>query len=105
MKPAIALSLSRSLRTVPVPRKNIRTSDEDLAVVGELHLDAGNGPTDAAGFEVPRVIQRTNSGGFGQPVCLQNGDADHGEEKLGVASQRRRAADQRLQVLADHLAP
>ena len=50
------------------------------------------------------IVHRADGGGFREAVDLQHRNAEHHEKKLCFDRQRRRAADQRLQVRADALA-
>src|SRR6266498_2473412 len=52
-----------------------------------------------------RIVHRADRGGLGQPIDLQDGDAEHGEVELRFHAQRRGTADERFDVGADHLLP
>src|ERR1700675_3536122 len=46
----------RLLGAVPVAREDVGSADLNLAALGQLHLDSGNGRADAAGFDPTRVV-------------------------------------------------
>ena len=74
-----------------VARRDVLAADENLAVVGDLHLDAGDRLADRSRVRLERVIHRDDRRGFGQAVAL-----DHDEpEPLPVVLERRRRAARR----------
>ena len=48
VQPAVANRLGRVLGQVPIADHDVRPAGEDLAVVGDLHLDAGDRLADRA---------------------------------------------------------
>ena len=102
VKPSIAEYVGRLLRTIPVAGKNIRAAHDDFLVVAESHFDAGNRWANASGRDVIGIVHGADTGRLGQPVNLQHGNAEHIEIILRLGSERRRSANQGLQILADH---
>ena len=98
VKPSVAQHFRGLLRTVPVARKNIRPAHDDLIVVAQPHLDARNRWPDASRHDMLRIVHGADRRRFGQTVDLQHGNAEHLEVILRLRSERRRSADQGLQV-------
>src|SRR5215469_11813270 len=103
MEPAIAQGLRGVFRPVPVARKNISSPDDDFIILGQLHLNAGDGRSHPPGLDSSRIIQRADRRCFGEPVNLQNGYPEHSEVQLRFQTERCGAADEGFQVLAQHL--
>src|SRR5271156_3647861 len=74
-EPAVFRAFAGSAGGRPVSGKDIRAADEDFAVVGAFHLDAGNRGADEAGFGVGGIVGGADGGGFGEAVHLQDRDA------------------------------
>src|SRR5271156_2816687 len=75
VEPAVLQGFGGFGGALPVSGKDIRAADEDFAVVGAFHLDAGNRGADEAGFGVGGIVGGADGGGFGEAVHLQDRDA------------------------------
>ena len=72
VKTSIAQHSGRLFRAPPVTGENIRTPDNDLAVLAKFHFDARNSGAHASWFDAPRNVQRADPGGFNdEAVALQ----------------------------------
>ena len=74
---------------------------EHLAVVGDPHGDAGDRLADGADLLPFRPVHRHRRGGLGQPVPLEDGDADAAEEVPKPRRERRAAGDRPLGPAAE----
>src|ERR1700687_808887 len=102
MKPAVAEDAGGFFGAIPVAGENVGAADDDFFVVGDFHLDAGNGLAHAAGLYLDaRVVQRADGGGLGEAVGLQDRDAQNKQKLLRFGRERSRAADQRAKVGAE----
>src|SRR5215510_5372403 len=102
-EPTVVESLRRRIGLVPITREDIRPMNQNFIAFAETHLDAWNRGTYAAGREIARVVHSADRRRLGQSVNLQDADAEHREKQLGLFRQRRRAADQSLQISSDLL--
>src|SRR3954465_13873810 len=100
MKPPIPQHLAGLLRPSPVARKNIGPADDNLVVVTELHLDAGDCRAYATGNRIAGIVHGADSSGLGKSVHLKHGNPKHPEIMLSFRSKRSRSADQSLYVVA-----
>src|SRR5713101_9830283 len=99
MKPTVLEDASGFFRTIPVAGTNIRAVHDDLFIVGDLELDAGDGGADISGLDrQTRIVQRADSRSFRQTVSLQNGNTEHKEELLRLRSERGGTANQGAQM-------
>ena len=90
VKPALGIKrLGRRLWIAVVGRKNRRTAQEDLAVIGQLEVDDVDGGTDGAETKMVPAIDEGRGGGLGQPVAFQN-EQSGAVEKLGDLAGKRR---------------
>src|SRR6185295_19559743 len=89
-----------------VALEDVRALDQDLAVVGDLHLDALLGLADRAEAELARVraVDRRAGGRLGHPVALHYRHAAGVEELEDLRRDRRRAGDALADVLAEQAA-
>src|ERR1700686_424599 len=71
MKPSVAQHFGGLGRSIPVARKHVWAPHDDLIVVAELHLNAGNRWSDTSWHDMAGIVHRTNSSGLGEPVNLQ----------------------------------
>src|SRR5262245_27885153 len=102
-KPTAVESLRRRIGLVPITYEDIRPMNQNFIAFAETHLDAGDRGAYAARREIARVVHSADRRRLGQSVNLQDADAEHREKQLGLFRQRRRAADQSLQVRPDFL--
>ena len=94
VQPAVVVEQRRGLLgQVQVAGRVQRAAGEDLAVVGDLHLDAGHRPADGAEPERGRRVRGERAGRLGHPVDVQDLHAEPGEERGDLGRQRRRRAD------------
>src|SRR5437899_2696658 len=89
---ALARSISPSIGALVVALEDVRAFDEDLAVVGDLQLDAGKGASDGAEAVVLERGDRRGRGRLGHAVALEDGDAAGVEELQDLTRDRRCAA-------------
>src|SRR5258706_6933433 len=80
VEPSSAQHLRRLLGPVPIARKNIRTTNDNFAVLANFHFDAGNCRADTPGIDVARVVHGANCRGLSQSVYLEHRDSEHQEE-------------------------
>ena len=104
VKPAIAQHRGRLLRPAPVAGKNIRSANEDFAILAHLHFNPGNRRSHAPWFDSRRIVHRADGRSFREAVDLQHGNSQHHEKQLRLAGQRRGAANQRAQIRSQPLA-
>ena len=103
MKPSALERLRRFRRPLPVSRKHIRPAHENFAILRDRHFDSRHRRPHAPRLDVRWIIHRANRRRLRQPVNLQHRNPEHHEEKLRLDGQRRRSANQRLQVRPDVL--
>ena len=72
----------------------MRAAGQDLAVVGDLHLDAGDRPTDRAELEMLEGVHSDHRRGLGEPVSFEDGQARRVEELRDVGVERSAAGDE-----------
>src|SRR5262249_22629645 len=79
-------------------------ADKNFLVVGNFHLDAGNGAADVAGLDRrARIVQGANGRSFGKAIGLQDGNAEHKKKLLRFRSKRSGAANESANVRAEAL--
>ena len=86
---------------VEVAGRDVLAAHEDLAVGGDLHLDAGDRLADRSLLGAERMIQGDDRRGFGQAVALNDGEPELAPERLELAVERRRADDERPELPAE----
>ena len=84
---------ARRLRVLVVALEDVRALDEDLAVVGDLHLAAGERLADRPDLEVLGGGDRRRGRGLGHPPALEHEHAGGVEEAQDLRVDRRRAGD------------
>ena len=87
---------------VEVAAGHVLAADEDLAVLGDLHFDAGDRLADRPRERVKRVIERDDRRGLGEAVALDDHEAEPPPERLELGIERRRADDDRPELEAEH---
>ena len=102
-QPSTIVSAGRLLVLV-VALEDVRALDEDLAVVGDLHLAARERFADRADLEVVGGGDRRRGRGLGHPPALEHEHAGGVEEAQDVRVDRRRAGDREAQVAAEQAA-
>ncbi len=88
------------LRVVPVALEQVGRAHQDLAVLGELHLEALGDRADVARpRERPALSGDDAARRLGLAVHLAHVDAQHVPHRHGLGGQRRAARDHQLQVV------
>ena len=80
-----------------------RPADQDLAVVGDPHLGAGQRQPDRAELAVVRPVDEAAAPRLGQPVAFEDQHARRVEELGDVLVERRRAGDEVADPAAEPL--
>ena len=99
IKPAIFQYPFGLLGLVPILRKNMRPSHQNLFVFTKLHFNSGNRLAHVPRLHRHRgIVHRADRCRFRQPVDLQYRNPQHHKKLLCFHRQRRRTANQRAQV-------
>ena len=99
VEPPLAVDrLGRGLGLVEVALHDVRAAGQDLAVVGDPHLDAPQRPADRAEPPAARPVDADDRRGLRQPVALVDLDAGADEELGEVARERRAARDREAEA-------
>src|SRR6188474_657624 len=88
VEPPALECLRRFLGPVPVALHDDRALHEDLAVLGDLHLDLVERRSDGSDPLVAEAIHADRGGGFGQAVAFENRLSDAAEEQRHFPVQR-----------------
>src|SRR5206468_9068830 len=91
-------------RHVPVALEHRGTLDQDLAVGCDLHVQICERRPNTAGTIRRGIVQGDDGRSFCQSVSLKNADADGGIPILDVATERRAAGDEYLDLAAERVA-
>src|SRR5260370_29532370 len=82
----------------------MRTADDDFFIVGDFHFDAANCLAYVSRLDRnARIVQRADSRGLREAICLQDRDAEHQEKLLRFGRKRSRATDERAKMRAETL--
>src|SRR5712691_2850078 len=76
---------------------------EDLAVLGDLHLDAGERPPHRAELVLPGQVDAGQRDGLGEAVALQQVEAEQVEEVCDLPRQRSAARHEGVDSPAEAL--
>ena len=104
VQPAVDDRLAGRLLVLVVPLEDVGALDEDLAVVGDLHLAAGEGFADRADLEVVGGGDRRRGRGLGHPPALEHEHAGGVEEAQDLGVDRGGAGDREAQIAAEEVA-
>ena len=103
-KPSSSSTSARRLRIVEVACEDGVRPDQDLAVLGDEQLDAGERLADGAEPEVaPRPVDGRRGRHLGEAVALEDQDVDRMEELGDVARERRAACVRDAEPAAEPL--
>ncbi len=91
---------SGGLGQVVVPLHDLRAPDQDLPVLGDLDLRSGHGLPHGADTEVLEGVHVGHGARLGEPVALEDREADRVEEPVELGRKRGRAADEIPEVSA-----
>ncbi len=94
VKPPALKRLRRGLGSAEIAFRDVVAPDEDLAVLGDLHLDAGNGLADRSLAGAEGVIQADDRRRLGEAVALDHHEAEPAPELLERRIERRGADDE-----------
>ena len=86
---------------VEVAARHVLAAHEDFSVGRDLHLDARDRLADRSLLGPERMVQADDRRGLGQPVALNDDEAELGPERLEIAVERRRADDERPELPAE----
>src|SRR5262249_42256038 len=86
---------------VEVAARHVLAAHENLAVVGDLHLDAGDRLADRSLLRAERMVQRDDRRRLGQPVALNDGEAELAPERFERRIERCGADDERPELQAE----
>ena len=103
-QPSSSERLRRGGLVLPVAGEHVRALDQDLAVLGDPHADAGQRLPHGADLVAGRLVHHRGGRRLGQAVALQDGQADPAEEVAQPLAERR-AAGHRVLDLAAHRVP
>ena len=95
---------ARRLLVLVVALEDVRALDEDLAVVGDPDLAAGEGFADRADLEVLGRGDRRRGRGLGHPPALEDEHPGGVEEAEDLRVDRRRAGDREADLAAEQAA-
>ena len=108
VQPAVPDRLGGGFRVAPVALHDQFPAHQDLAVGGDLHLDAGKGGTHRVYLDLVGPVGGDHRRRFRLSVALQDAQAQRREEEADVGVQRRPARHQGLEPAAEagpHLVP
>ena len=104
MEPAVLVDdLGRGLWHREVTAHDVAAPLEDLAVLGDLHLDARERPSDRAELVLAGEVHARHGDRFRQAVPLEDVEAQQVEEVGDLARERRAARDERVDAAAEPL--
>ncbi len=86
-----------------VAGEQVDAAQADLAVVGDAHVDAGQGRTDRADPHLAGAVDGGRGGGLGEAVALEDGDPDAAVEVAEAGAERSAAGDGVLHLAAHRL--
>ena len=94
VKPPALECLGRGLGGAEVALRDVLAPHEDLAVVGDLHLDAGDGLADRSLAGAERMVEADDGRRLGEAVALDHHEAEPAPELLERRIERRGADDE-----------
>ena len=101
VEPAVRERAGGFLVGLEISARDVLSAHQNLAVGGDLHLDSGNGLADRSLFRAERVIEADDRRRFGEPVPLNDNEAELLPERFELAIKRRRADDERPEFQAE----
>ncbi len=102
-EPALLEHLLGAGLVVDVPLEQGRAADQDLAVLGDVDVDAGQRSAHRAELLPAQRLHGDPAAGLGQPVAVVHEDADAGEEEGEFTVERGAAGDGAAQPTAERL--
>jgi hypothetical protein len=103
VQPPVAQRGSGPFGIAPIAGHHRLAAHENLAVVGDPHLDAREGRADGVELHSARRIYTDDRRGLGLAVALQQAHAEGGEEESDLDVERGAAGDQGLEPPAETL--
>src|SRR5262249_34621398 len=88
---------------VEVPARDVLAADENLAVFRDLHFHAGDWLADRSVLRAERMIQADDGRRLGEPVSLNDDEAELFPERFELRVERRRADDEGPELEAEQL--
>ena len=73
---------------VPVAGEDLAAAEQQLAVLGDPHLGAGEGLADGADLQRVGAVDGERGGGLGEPVALEHGQPDAAVEVAEPVAER-----------------
>ena len=101
VEPAVLERARGVLVRVEVAGRDVLAAHEDLAVGGDLHLDAGDRLADRSLLRAERMIQRDDRRRLGQAVALDHDEPELAPERFELGLERRGADDERPELPAE----
>ena len=86
---------------VEVALRDVLSPHQDLAIVGHLHLDAGDRLANRAALRAERMVERHDRCGLGQPVALDDREPEVAPPLLEVAIERGGPDHERPELRAE----
>ncbi len=102
MEPAVLERGACLFRGVVVPARDVLAAHEDLAILGDSHLHAGDRLADGAPGRTQRMVQRDDGRRLGQAVSLNDDKPQAAPERLELRIERRGADDHRPELEPEH---
>ena len=101
VEPAVLERLRGFGGGVEVALRDVLSPHQDLAIVGHLHLDAGDRLANRAALRAERMVERHDRCGLGQPVALDDREPEVAPPLLEVAIERGGPDHERPELRAE----
>jgi hypothetical protein len=101
VKPAVGERRPRLFGSVEIAARDVLAPHQNLAVLGDPHLDAGDRLADGAPRRAERMIQGHDRRRLGQPIPLDHQEAEPAPERFELGIERRRADHHRPELEAE----
>ena len=103
VKPAVPERSARFIRRIEVPTCHVFATNEDLPVLRDSNLDAGEWFPYRSARGPKRVVERDDRRGFRQSITLDDQEAEAPEESLDLRIERCRANYDRPELVTEQL--
>src|SRR4051794_30610883 len=102
VEPAVVVDgLPRRIIIVPIPLHDVRPSAQNLAILGDLHFDAGDDFSDRTDASPLRRVDGDDRRGLGEAVAFVNVESGADEECGQSGGERRPAGEAHLHAPAE----
>ncbi len=88
LKPAILKDSSSLFRHVPIAFEDRWSSNQQLAVIGDLHLHIRHWLANATQAVMDRIIHGNDGGSLGQSIAFVNAKTNIGEPRRDLFAER-----------------